>query len=128
MRLLLDTHVFIWLMVDSPRLGRSVTDIFETEGNRLYFSVASVWEIAIKRRLNELDFIGESLNAVHQLLHDARIEVLPITVEHALAVADLPLHHRDPFDRMLAVQAKAEDIILVSKDEVFDAYDVRRLW
>jgi PIN domain nuclease of toxin-antitoxin system len=126
--LLLDTHSFIWFVEDSPSLSAQARALIEEPTNAVFFSMASVWEMAIKVSLGKLHlsqpfdlFIPNQL-----LLND--ITILDITVNHSLRVATLPFHHRDPFDRLLIAQSQVERMPCVSIDSVFDAYSVDRLW
>ena len=128
MNLLLDTHSFIWFVEDSPSLSAQARALIQEPTNAVFFSMASVWEMAIKISLGKLDlsqpfdlFIPNQL-----LLND--ITILDITVNHTLRVATLPFHHRDPFDRLLIAQSLVERMPCVSIDSVFDAYSVDRLW
>jgi PIN domain nuclease of toxin-antitoxin system len=127
-RLLLDTHTFLWAAGDPARLSRKAHRALTTERNELYLSTASLWEMAIKRSLGKLDLemsLSELLDLGRQKLE---LRLIEIVAAHALAVEHLPLHHRDPFDRMLVAQARVEDVGLISNDEVLDRYGVQRLW
>jgi PIN domain nuclease of toxin-antitoxin system len=128
MRLLLDTHAFLW-MGDSPeRLGAAAREALLDPSHRAALSLASVWEMAIKIGLGKLT-LSTSLDAlVAAGMTRARIELLPIELSHVLHVQDLPWHHRDPFDRLLVAQALAASIPIVSRDTALDAYGVRRIW
>jgi PIN domain nuclease of toxin-antitoxin system len=126
--LLLDTHSFIWFVEDSPSLSAQARALIQEPTNAVFFSMASVWEMAIKISLGKLDlsqpfdlFIPNQL-----LLND--ITILDITINHTLHVATLPFHHRDPFDRLLIAQSLVERMPCVSIDSVFDSYSVDRLW
>ena len=118
MKLLLDTHVLLWALVDDPRLTQAQRHGIET--GILYLSAASIWEIGIKRRLGKLDVPDSFANAAV----DAGCRALPITWSHAEAAAALPGHHNDPFDRMLIAQAQLEGLTILSSDAKFAAYDV----
>lgn len=118
MRLLLDTHVLLWAVLNDPRLSAAQTAAI-SEGE-LYVSSASVWEIGIKRAIGKLD-VPEAL---FDIAVDAGCRPLPITWVHADAAAFLPMHHADPFDRMLIAQARCEGLRLVSSDGKLTAYDV----
>ena len=122
MRLLLDTHVFLWATAEPGRLAPSVRQALTAPTNSILVSVASVWEIAIKRALGRLDFPLEELDAV---LARAGFTHLLIDAGHAIAAGGLPRHHADPFDRMLVAQSQAEGLALVSEDAAIAAYDVR---
>ncbi len=118
MRLLLDTHVLLWAVLDDPRLtDAQARAISEAD---LYLSAASVWEIGIKRAVGRLD-VPEAL---FEIALEAGCRPLPISWAHAEAAAALPMHHADPFDRMLIAQARAEGLNLASSDSRFAAYDV----
>ncbi|MDE0210221.1 MAG: type II toxin-antitoxin system VapC family toxin [Boseongicola sp. SB0673_bin_14] len=118
MRLLLDTHVLLWALLNDPRLtGAQEKAISEGE---IYLSAASVWEIGIKRAIGKLDVPGD----LFDIAVDAGCRPLPISWAHAEAAAALPLHHADPFDRMLVAQARREGLRLASSDHRLAAYDV----
>jgi len=118
MRVLLDTHVLLWAVLNDPRLtSAQVRAISEGE---VYLSSVSVWEIGIKRAIGKLD-VPENL---FEIAVDAGCRPLPISWAHADAAAVLPLHHSDPFDRMLVAQARCEGLRLASSDSKFRAYDV----
>ena len=127
MRLLLDTHTFLWFIDDSPQLSQQGKALLEAD-NELWLSIASLWEITIKLRLGKLT-VGMPIEVLmtEHLTRNA-IDILPITVAHLIALSTLPLHHRDPFDRLLIAQAMVEQAPLVSADPAFDAYPVQRVW
>jgi PIN domain nuclease of toxin-antitoxin system len=128
MNLLLDTHVLIWLVEGSDRLSQSAKQAIEDDRNRLYLSMASLWEMTIKISLGKLQ-LGISLDrVVESYLLPSSIEILPIDLKHLLVLRDLPLHHRDPFDRILISQAQAEELTLVSGDRLFGDYLVQIIW
>lgn len=127
MKLLLDTHTFLWFIDDSPQLSQKGKTLLEAD-HALLLSIASLWEIAIKLRLGKLTVEMPTEVLMTQQLTRNDIDVLPITVAHLLVVSTLPLHHRDPFDRLLIAQAIVEQIPIVSADPAFDAYPVQRLW
>lgn len=127
MRLLLDTHVFLWLLEGSSSLTPSVRDLLESTENSLYLSIVSFWEIAIKLGVGKLE-LQYQFEELPNLLMQLRIETLPITFEHTKSYLDLPLYHRDPFDRMLVAQAISNSLILVSQDTKLDPYPVQRFW
>ena len=127
MKLLLDTHTFLWFIDDSPQLSRRAKALLESD-NDLLLSIANLWEIAIKHRLNKLTLPAAYDVFIPQQVAVNDIEILPISMSHLAAVSILPLHHRDPFDRLLIAQAQVECIAVVSVDTAFDAYSVQRLW
>ena len=124
MKLLLDTHAALWWLADDPRLGPDAERQLSDATNRVLLSAAVVWEVAIKRSLGKLKAPAD----LAQTLLGAGAHSLAITPEHAAGVEHLPLHHRDPFDRMLVAQALAEDAVLVSQDGRLRAYDVPVVW
>jgi PIN domain nuclease of toxin-antitoxin system len=128
MRVLLDTHTFLWFITGDPKLSASGEQIIIRGGNELLLSVASLWEIAIKVSIGRLPIPGPLDHFIPAQLRTNRIEVLPITAEHTFEVARLPLHHRDPFDRVMIAQAILERLPIVSADELFDRYAAERLW
>lgn len=123
MNLLLDTHVLLWAVDTPERLDDRARDEIRDPRNRVVVSAASAWEISIKTALGKLRFDGD-LTAV---LKAVGFDPLAIDVEHALAAGALPPVHRDPFDRMLVAQARAEGLTVVTRDDVFESYDVPTL-
>jgi len=117
-RVLLDTHILLWTVLDDPRLSVSQLDAVGT--GELYLSAASVWEIGIKRALGKLNVPEE----IFSIAVDAGCRPLPISWTHAETAASLPPHHADPFDRMLIAQAQCEGLKLISSDARMTAYDV----
>jgi PIN domain nuclease of toxin-antitoxin system len=128
MNLLLDTHTFLWFVQDDPKLSNTARELIEDDASHPFLSIASLWEIAIKMSLGKLQFTQPYEEFIPMQLAINGIEILGVTIEHTAAVAALPFHHRDPFDRLLAIQAKTEEMTLVSADQAFDAYDVKRTW
>ncbi len=128
MKLLLDTHTFIWWDSERARLSRKTLTLCRNRESVLLLSVASVWEMQIKFQLGKLRLrlpLAE-LVETQQRIND--IEVLPITLTHVLALGNLPYHHKDPFDRLLIAQANVEGSTLLSKDPVFSEYPVKVVW
>lgn len=123
---LLDTHAFIWLAEDNANLPVSLRDIIEDLDN-VFVSIASFWEISIKLKLGKL-MLQSDFNEIESSFLATRFKLLPIALKDTIQVYNLPLHHRDPFDRMIAAQAINNSLVLVSRDVAFDAYPVRRLW
>jgi PIN domain nuclease of toxin-antitoxin system len=124
LRLLLDTHVYIWWLADNPRLSYEARGLLADQRTSAYVSAASVWEIAIKAKLGRLDLGGAIVPAELTEIASNDFTELPIRARHAAAAGALPRHHDDPFDRMLVAQAQIEDLILVTHDEAMRAYDV----
>ncbi len=128
MKLLLDTHAFLWFLAGDPRVGRTRRRRIEDASTQKFLSIASVWEMAIKISLGKLAVQGQLADVVDEGIDRGGISLLAISREHAERVAALPWHHRDPFDRMIAVQAIANGLRLMTRDVVFDAYGVDRVW
>jgi PIN domain nuclease of toxin-antitoxin system len=127
-RLLLDTHAFLWWVADDARLSRRARSAMASGTNTCLLSAASAWELAIKASLGKLDVGGDVARFVAEQVALNRFAALPVELDHAVGVAALPLHHRDPFDRLLAAQALAEDAAVVSADAIFSRYGVKRIW
>ncbi len=128
MRLLLDTHAFLWYILGGLRLSAQACSLLQNPANELFLSIASAWEVGIKVSTSKLT-LSEPLEAYfREQMFINSISLLPITLEHAALVSTLPFHHRDPFDRMLVAQSLVEGIPLVSADPALDAYGVIRLW
>lgn len=128
MKLLLDTHVFLWWITDSPKLSPAARNAIADSRNEAFFSAASVWEAAIKFALGRLPLPAEPENYFPTHLERSGIQSLPISDEHAYRAASLPPHHADPFDRMLISQTVAQRLILVTSDAALRAYEVDVLW
>jgi PIN domain nuclease of toxin-antitoxin system len=124
MRLLLDTNTLLWWRGDSPRLPSRVNDQIRDSGNAIVISIASLWEIAIKRGLGKLRFPEN----FEEMMAEEQFDLLGITYHHLCALDDLPHHHHDPFDRMIIAQALAEGISIATGDQRFAAYGVRIVW
>jgi PIN domain nuclease of toxin-antitoxin system len=124
---LLDTHSLIWFFEGSPKLPDAIRAIIADPENDIFLSIASLWEMAIKINLGKLT-LAQPLEKVIERLPEESIFLLDITPKQVLQVMTLPLHHRDPFDRMLVAQALSLDFTLVSNEEVFDGYGVKRVW
>jgi PIN domain nuclease of toxin-antitoxin system len=120
-RLLLDTHAFIWACVDPEKLSRAERQAIADPDNDVLVSAASAWEIAIKRALGRLDF---PIERFEEFVSSVGFEPLSVTVRHAVAAGALPRHHDDPFDRMLIAQARLEGATMVTADGKFPLYDV----
>lgn len=128
MRLLLDTHAFLWWLDGDRRLVRSVRSVIEDETNEILVSAGTVWEITTKARLGKLPQATDVAADVPACIRDQGFVGLPISASHAQRAGSLPGPHRDPFDRMLIAQAQIEGVDIVSVDTVFDVYGVTRRW
>jgi PIN domain nuclease of toxin-antitoxin system len=118
--LLLDAHALLWWLADAAELSDQARRAIADPANEVLISAASVWEIEVKRAAGRLEAPAELLEDLDR----ARIDALPLTAVDAMAAARLPLHHRDPFDRIVVAQAQRLDAIVVSRDRAFEAYDV----
>jgi PIN domain nuclease of toxin-antitoxin system len=123
---LLDTQAFLWWIADDTRLSRRARNVIAAE--HCFVSIASCWEMAIKAGLGKLEVPRPIDRFVQEQLEVNGFTLLPISLPHLSALADLPVHHRDPFDRLLAVQARLEEVALVSSDPVFKSYRIKRIW
>jgi PIN domain nuclease of toxin-antitoxin system len=128
MRLLLDTHIFIWYVTDNPKLSATTRALIDKGDNDILLSIVSIWEIAIKHSAGKLSFALPFRMFIEQQLRENSIELLNINLEHIEVVESLPFHHRDPFDRLIVAQAMVERMPVLSADSIFDAYPIRRLW
>jgi len=124
LRLLLDTHVVLWMALAPDRLRPDLRERIEDVGTELVFSAASAWEIGIKHKLGKLVLPAPPTEWVARTVRLASLSELDITRAHGLRAADLPLHHRDPFDRLLVAQAQLEGLPLVTADARLASYDV----
>lgn len=128
MRLLLDTHAFIWWFEGSGALPAAARSAISDESNDVFVSAASAWEIATKHRLGRLRGVDELALNIPRYIASQRFERLSVTVEDAVRAGSLPGPHRDPFDRMLIAQAVGHELVVVSNEASFDTYGVTRLW
>jgi PIN domain nuclease of toxin-antitoxin system len=125
-RQLLDTHTFLWFVMGNPRITAKLRA--QIEDNENFVSVVSIWEIAIKYGIGKLNLEVSFDDFIDRQIIPNGIQILDIKLEHLKIVSTLPLHHRDPFDRLLIAQAIVEDIILISADRVFTLYPVQIMW
>lgn len=121
MNLLLDTHVALWAITDSPKLPKKARELIESPRSTVWISVASVWEIAIKHALGRGDMPVSSQDA-GRFFRESGYRFLPVEAEHAMAVEGLPAHHQDPFDRILVAQALVEPMRLMTHDPMVARY------
>ena len=128
MRVLLVTHAFLWWVSDSPNLSSTAREVIADEHNEPVFSVVSAWEIAIKVSVGKLELPDPPAKFVTEQLSRNVLEVMPIQLRHAVGVYDLPDHHRDPFDRLLAAQAMVEDLAVLTADPLLARYPVQTIW
>jgi len=134
MILLLDTHIFLWLRYESEKLSKLALEACLNTNNRLYLSIASVWEMQIKHQLGKLELNTSLEDMIEEQCQTNDLQILPITTKHILALYNFPFqlkpsfYHKDPFDRILIAQAVVENAYLVSADSVFKNYQVKLLW
>jgi PIN domain nuclease of toxin-antitoxin system len=127
MKILIDTHVLVWWFADFERLSKRATSTLTSIDNTLLVSAAVAWELSLKVNLGKLDAMGLVVDLEERLVREGFTE-LPITIDHATRAGLLPLHHRDPFDRLLAAQAQDLSVPILSADFTLDQYDVKRVW
>jgi len=128
MRLLLDTHAFLWFVVGSSDLSATARGLIEDAENEKLVSIASAWEMAIKASLGRLAVAQPFDEVLGGQISRNGFGLLNVSLAHLATVSTLPFHHRDPFDRLLVAQAMVEQLEVVSVDDAFDAYGVRRRW
>jgi PIN domain nuclease of toxin-antitoxin system len=121
-RLLLDTHAFLWWLADSPKLAKSARSAISDPSSVIWISAVSVWEISIKKALGKLQIDSDDL--VQEISDNGFIE-LSISARHAVVAGNLPRHHDDPFDRMLIAQAQTDQLLVVTHDSAFESYGVQ---
>jgi PIN domain nuclease of toxin-antitoxin system len=122
-RLLLDTHALIWWLNGDKQLGKNAREVIGNSTNPVYISAATTWEMSIKHQLGKLDFPDD----IDKKIEEAGFIALPISLFHGKQAGDLPLHHSDPFDRMLIAQAQAEGLTIVTKDKSFPEYGIKTI-
>ncbi len=128
MRLLLDTHAFLWFITDDPQLSATAKVLIEDPNNEILVSPASYWETAIKVSIGKSSLTAPFEAFITQGIDGNGFTVLPIEPRHAAVLTTMPFHHRDLFDRMLVAQAQVEKISVVSIDAILDQYGINRLW
>lgn len=127
MSYLLDTHTYLWFIAGDRKLSRNVKAIIQDIETPCYLSIASLWEITIKKQLGKLE-LGIELKELFQYAKRNKIEILSIEFVHLLQLAKLPRIHGDPFDRLLISQAQSEKLTILSSDKVFEDYKVDIVW
>lgn len=128
MRLLLDTQALLWFGLDDPRMSDLARSLIDNISNQIEISPASYWEIAIKVQLGKYKSSESFGSFFESIVTSYCLTVLPIEIRHAAVLTTLPMHHRDPFDRLLIAQAISEGVPIVSSDAEFDSYPITRLW
>jgi PIN domain nuclease of toxin-antitoxin system len=125
---LLDTHALLWYYLDDPQLSLPARAAIEDPANQVFVSPASHWEIAIKLSIRKYHLQVPFPVFIQEAIDDNGFTILPIDPRHTAELVTLPFHHRDPFDRLLITQAIVEDMPILSTDQIFDAYPIRRIW
>jgi len=127
-RLLLDTHAFLWWLAGDVALSNLARSAIADEGNEIFVSAASAWEMATKHRIGKLPGLRPIAADLEAAIADQGFQALPISLRHGQVAGALPGPHRDPFDRMLIAQAMLDGLVVVSNEEAFDVYGVSRMW
>lgn len=127
MKYLLDTQVLFWVFSEPDKLTARVAQVIKDQGNDLYVSKASFWEAAIKMNIGKLSLPFDLENLLQETLAN-NMRILEIEMVHILKYVDMPLHHRDPFDRLIISQATVENLTIISSDEKFSFYDIKQVW
>lgn len=128
MNFLLDSHTFLWWIVDNGRLSPKVFEIISDGSNELFLSAASGWELAIKARLGKLTLPDDPIPFISQQIKANNFQELPISIAHALQTYTLPNYHRDPFDRILIAQSQLEQLPILTIDRQINRYAVKTIW
>lgn len=128
MRVLLDTHTFLWWIIDDPHMSPRARDIMSNSSHELFLSAASCWEIAIKAKIGRIKLPDKPHVFVAEQMALNTIQGLPIQISHALHVFNLPHHHRDPFDRIIIAQAQLEKLTILTSDSLISKYKVKIIW
>jgi PIN domain nuclease of toxin-antitoxin system len=128
LKILLDTCAFLWLSSDSPKATARIRTAFEDRSNVIYLSASSAWEISIKHSLGQLDLPEQPDRYIPSRIEIYQLTLLDMTLTHAIRAGGLPIHHKDPFDRMIIAQAQIEGFAVATPDTAFDAYDVDLFW
>ena len=128
MKVLLDTHAFLWAIAGDKKLSKTARKTFLDPGNSLLFSAASLWETCIKMSLEKLTLKSGWYTKIQNELRVNAIQWLPVEMRHCVELTKLPFHHRDPIDRMLIAQARVEELRVLSRDARLSAYDIPRIW
>ena len=128
MKAILDAHALLWFLAGDDRLSSTAKSAILTPANELWVSAATLWEIAIKVSLGKLELAQPLAQLLPDQLERNAVGLLAIRLEHLVMVAELPFHHRDPFDRLMVAQALVDQLVVVSNDAALDAYGITRTW
>lgn len=127
-RYLLDTHTLLWITTDDPKLSERIKNIYLNAENEMFFSLASIWELAIKSSLGKITFKKNLDDFIQEHVRGNNIDILRIEMPHVFRIENLPYHHYDPFDRLLIAQSIENSLTILSADNIFDKYNVTRVW
>lgn len=125
---LLDTHIFIWWIQDNKQLSKKAKKLISDPANEIYISSASIWEMSIKCKLGKLEIKDYSEEFLKKQIIDNSFSFLPISLQHAFRIYELTIFHKDPFDHMLIVQTQIENCAIITKDKLFENYDIKIEW
>jgi PIN domain nuclease of toxin-antitoxin system len=128
MKYLLDTVTFLWWISDTSKLSPKVVDVIKNPSNTIFLSIASVREMQVKSQIGRVDLLAPVLDIVTRQRQENGIEVLPISLDHIVALTRLPNYHGDPFDYLLITQAMVEDLVILTKDPLLVKYPIKTLW
>ncbi|NOQ36054.1 MAG: PIN domain-containing protein [Methylococcaceae bacterium] len=128
MKLLLDTHAFIWFIEGNSKLSGKAKALIEASDNQRFLSIASLWEMTIKKSLGKLELGMDMQTLIDEHISQNAMEILPIDTSALFILQDLPFHHKDPVDRLIISQSLADDLVLLSIDEHFSSYQVNCVW
>lgn len=127
MKILLDTHIFLWLQFNPEKLSSKIIDNYQNTINEIFLSYGSIWEMQIKLQLGKLEFSIDLDEVIEKQLNNGYIKLLPIQLNHILRLKHIPFHHKDPFDRIIISQAICENLIIATTDSFFNSYLVKLL-
>lgn len=128
MKYLIDTHTLIWIVTNNSKLSDKARSLYLDSDNDIYFSMASIWEMAIKISIKKMSIQTSLINFINDDIVGNNIKILNINIPHICYLEKLPFHHRDPFDRLILSQGITESIPVISSDKKFDLYPVNRIW
>ena len=128
MKVLVDTHTFLWDLLSDHRSSRLARQILKSDEHELFFSLVSLWEFSIKIKTGKLNALGSSVSYLRNEMENYSMQFLPLRYEHVLQLEALPAHHSDPFDRLLIAQAITESLPILTHNEKFSLYPVKVLW
>jgi PIN domain nuclease of toxin-antitoxin system len=128
MKVLVDTHTFLWELLDDHRSSRLARQMLKSDEHELFFSLVSLWEFSIKIKTGRLNALGSSVAYLRAEMENYSMQLLPIRYEHILQLEALPAHHSDPFDRLLIAQAITESLPILTSDARFSLYPVKAIW